>query len=141
MIEFNPDGSIRLPAHIEQAKRENAERMLKQRCIRIKREQVSLVPPKKCVLRITLSQAFTESGFVEAIYNYFREKAQVPVKLIKVNDREFEVEIGTDFRRCTDCNALISKYRDFLDGNVIEEMGGCTFEGRSQSFCDEDYFE
>ena len=65
----------------------------------------------------------------------------VPCKLNIVNEKEFEVEIGTDLRRCTDCCSLVGRYREFLDGNLIEEKGTCTFEGRSRNFSYEDYFD
>ena len=90
-VEFNPDGSIKLPGHIVKAKEENKERMLKQRCIRIKRELVSSTSPKECALHIVLSEAFTDNGFITAIYNYFMEKSVVPTKLIKINEKEFKV--------------------------------------------------
>jgi hypothetical protein len=140
-VEFNPDGSIKLPGHIEKAKQENRERMLKQRCIRIKREVVSSSAPKKCALHITLSEAFTSNSFITAIYGYFMQKSVVPTKLIKVNEKEFKVEVGTDFKRCSDCNSFINQLKDFLDGNVIEDMGTCTYKGRESNFCYEDYFE
>ena len=74
-------------------------------------------------------------------YDNFKNNVSVPNSLKKINCREFEVEIGTDFRRCTECNSLINRYRDFLDGNIIEENKGCTFEGRKKNFCYEDHFD
>ncbi len=140
-VEFNPDGSLKLPGHVIEAKRENQEKMLKQRCIRIKRQVVNSFAPKKCALHITLSEYFTDNGFITAIYNYFREKAEVPTKLIKINDREFDVEVETDFKRCSDCNSFVNQLRDFLDDNVIEDKGTCTYKGREGNFSYEDYFE
>ena len=101
---------------------------------------MSFTAPKKCVLHITLSDAFSDNVFIETIYNYFKEKAAVPSNIKKINEKEFEVEIGTDFRRCTDCNSLIKRYREFLDGNIIEEKGGCTFGGEKKNFSYEDHF-
>lgn len=139
MIEFNPDGSIKLPEEFAKKKEENKEKLKHQRCILVKREVMCFTAPKKCVLQIILSDAFSDNRFVETIYNYFREKASVPNKLIKVNEKQFEVEIGTDFRRCTDCNSLVNEFREFLEGNLIDEKGSCTFEGR-KNFHYEDYF-
>lgn len=140
MVEFNPDGSINLPEHLARNKEEIKGKLKRQRCILVKRDVVSFTAPKKCVLQITLSDAFSDNRFVETTYNYFKEKASVPNKLIKVNEKQFEVELGTHFRRCTDCNSLINRYREFLEGNLIEEKGNCTFEGRKSDFCYEDYF-
>ena len=141
MIEFNEDGSIKLPGAMARKDAENESKLKTQKCIRIEREIVSFTAPKKCCLRITLSEAIKDHRFIATIYNYFREKASVPNTLKKIDDKHFEVEIGTDFRRCTDCQSLINRYREHLYGNIIEKKGSCTFEGFKKSFCYEDYFE
>lgn len=141
MFEFNPDGSLKLPEEWARRKEENKDKLKRQRCILVKREIINFTAPKKCILQITLSDAFPDNRFIETTYNYFREKASVPNKLVKINEKQFEVEIGTDFRRCTDCTSLINSYREFLDGNIIEQKGSCTFEGIKKNFCYEDYFD
>ncbi|VVB81469.1 Uncharacterised protein [uncultured archaeon] len=128
MVEFNPDGSLKLPAFMAKARSENEERMRCQRCLKVRRELVSFTAPKKCLLHLTLSEALTDNRFVETIYNYFKDRASVPSKLRKIDEKHFEVEIGTDFRRCTGCLSLINEYGEFLDGNLIEEKGCCTFK-------------
>jgi hypothetical protein len=141
MVEFNPDGSLKLPGKLAERDKDSRQKLKSQRCIRVKREAVSFTAPKKCVLHITLSDAFSDNRFVHTIYSYFREKAAVPSRISKIDEKHFEIEIGTDFRRCSDCVSLINEYREFLSGNIIEEKGSCTFEGRKQNFCFEDYFE
>ncbi|MFC1768391.1 hypothetical protein ACFLZX_01380 [Nanoarchaeota archaeon] len=141
VVEFNPDGSIKLPEGLAMKKQKEEYRLQRGRCVLIKKELVNPKSPKKCSLHITLSNVFTDNSFVERVYNYFNQNSQVPSKLIKINDKEFNVEIGTCFSRCRDCNSLVSRFRDHLDGNVIERKGSCTYEGRGQSFCYEDYFE
>lgn len=140
MYQFNPDGSIKPLVQHRKAIEEKENKLKNQRCILIKKEIISDKPPKKCRLNIKLSCLFNDSDFVEKIYGYFKNDSEVPSKLNKINDKEFEVEIGTCFRRCSDCSSLITKFRDFLDGNVIEEKGSCTYERKSQNFCYEDYF-
>lgn len=140
MIEFNEDGSIKLPARFQQAKDEKEQRMKNSRCIKIKKEIVSDISPKKCVLRLILSDRLYDNRFVETTYGYFRNRAEVPTKLSKVNEKEFEIEIGTCFRRCSDCNSLVGQFREFMDGNCIVEKGSCSFEP-NRNFCYEDYFE
>ena len=66
------------------------------------------------------------------------QTSEVPTKLKEISEKEFEVEIGTAFRRCSDCTNLISRLRNFLDGNVIENKGSCTLKERE--FVYEDYF-
>ena len=140
-IEYNEDGSLKLPGRFARQKEEESRKMASQRCIRIRKEVVSFNSPKKCVLKIKLSDKFDDSRFIDTIYGYFKEKAAVPSVLRKIDDKNFEVEIGTDFRRCTDCCSLVNAYREFLDGNIIEEKGSCTFEGFKRSFEYEDYFD
>ena len=141
MIEFNPDGSIKLPERVAKKKQEDSVKLTSQRCIKVKKEMVSFTAPKKCILYITLSEFIKDNRFIENIYGFFKQNASVPAKITKKDEKNFEIELGTDFRRCTDCNSLIGCYREFLDGNLIEEKGSCTFEGRKQNFCYEDYFE
>ena len=62
------------------------------------------------------------------------------MKFNKINDKEFEIEVGTNFRRCSDCNKLVNQYREFMDGCVIEDKGSCTHEPRS-NFSYEDHFD
>ncbi len=141
MSEFNQDGSIKLPERLAKKKQEEKYRLQSGRCILINKEIVSDRTPKKCNLHIKLSEKFTDNSFIENIHRYFSNNSELPSKLIKLNDKEFDVEIGTSFSRCRDCNSLVGRFREHLDGNVIENKGSCSFEGRKQSFSYEDYFE
>jgi hypothetical protein len=138
MVEFNSDGSIKLPRQLAKSKEEEKEKLKSQRFIRIKRELVSFKSPKKCVLHITLSEAFSDNRFMETIFNEFNENSSTPSKLIKIDEKNFDIEIGTEFRRCTECCSLVNRFREFLDNNLADEKGSCTFERKE--FCYEDYF-
>jgi hypothetical protein len=141
MVEFNADGSIKIPDKFMKAKEENNLKLINQRCIKVRKEVVNFSAPKKCTLHITLSNKFTDDQFVDNIYNFFKQNASTPTKIKKIDNKHFEVEIGTNFKRCSDCTSLINKYREFLDGNLIEEKGNCTYEGRKRSFSYEDHFD
>ena len=141
MVEFNPDGSLKLPAGVARAKEENAKKMRRQRCMRIRRDVVSFTAPKKCVLTLTLSDAISDQRFVETIFKDFQQRAKTPMKIRRSGEKEFEIEIGTDFRRCSECTSLRNSLREFLYGNIIDEKGNCTFEGRISSWSEEDYFD
>ena len=141
MFEFNPDGSIKLPGKVTAQKEAKQSKMKNQRCIKVKREVVNFSAPKKCCLHITLSDSINDSRFVTNIFNMFKNRASVPCSILPVDEKKFEVTIETDFRRCSDCQSLIGNYREFLDGNMIEEKGSCTYEGRKNSFTYEDYFD
>jgi len=139
MVEFNADGSIKLPAFFAEKKEDDARRLATQRCLKIRREIVSFRPPKACVLSITVSEVILDKRFVETIWEGFNRTVKTPMKFSSLADKEFEVRVGSDFRRCTDCSSLRARYAEFLDGNIIDLRGNCTFEPRR--FVDEDYFE
>lgn len=141
MVEFNPDGSIKLPERFAKKKSDDEGRMKNVKCMKIKREVTSFSAPKQCKLNITISDAVTDNRFVENIYSYFSRAASVPTLIEKLDEKNFIVTIETDFKRCTDCNSLIRQYHEFLSGNIIEDKGSCTFEGRKSSFSYEDYFD
>lgn len=141
MIDFNSDGSIKLPEFMSKHKQEKEDRLKKGKCVLIKKEAVSFTAPKKCMLHLRLSDAITDTKFIETIYRQFNQNSKVPSKILKINEKEFDIEIGTHFMRCSDCSNLIKRFREFLYDNVIEEKGNCTYEIKSKNFCYEDYFE
>ena len=136
MVEFNPDGSIKIPASIAANIERKELKLKKERCILVKKELVDF-KPKKCVLHIKVSEAFPDSGFVSAIFHSLQ--LDTPVKLVKISEREYDIEIGTDFKRCSDCNTISRRFREYLEGNMIEEKGSCTQKERD--FYYEDYFD
>lgn len=141
MVQFNSDGSLRLPSSAIQRKQENADRMNKGQCILIHKEVVDFSAPKKCALHIRLSDAIADDRFIEDMHRYFQESSATPTRIVKIGDKEFDVLIGTNFKRCTDCTGLVNRYREFLQGNIIEEKGNCTFAGFKKNFSEEDYFD
>jgi transcriptional accessory protein Tex/SPT6 len=143
MAEFNKDGSLKLPEKLVRNKSEKEFRLKKGKCIQIKKELVSTFAPKKCALHIKLSEAINDNQFIDTIYKDFLNNSEVPSKIIKINEKEFRIELGTCFKRCSDCSSLINRYKEFLDNNVIEENGNCSYENnfRAKSFCFEDYFD
>ena len=141
MMQFNPDGSLKLSQKTVAQKKDNEDRMINSRCVLIRKEIVNFSAPKKCLLHLKISEAIADNRFVLTTYNYFKENAAVPSKMMKINDKEFDIEIGTDFRRCTDCTNLVNRYRESSDGNIIEQKGSCTFSGFRNNFSYEDHFE
>jgi hypothetical protein len=144
MVEFNKDGSLKLPDNLLKKKQEKEIKLKKSHCMLIKREIISSYSPKKCALLLQLSDAIKDSRFVKNIHKDFYEKADVPSKLIQINEKEFKIEIGTHFKRCSDCSRLINQYKEFLDGNIIEETGSCSYTKSNftnNKFCYEDYFD
>jgi len=142
MIEFNPDGSIKMPGRMAAQKAKEEGKMQNSQCMQIRKEIVSVKPPKTCHLHLTLSDKITDQSFIENIYSYFNKNSSTPTKLIQLDPKNFRIEIGTDFRRCQDCTTLLSRYKEFMNRNVIENHGNCEYaQKRQQSFSYEDYFD
>ncbi|MFC1723555.1 hypothetical protein ACFL0V_05435 [Nanoarchaeota archaeon] len=142
MIEFNPDGSIKMPAKLAAHQAKQDHKMQNTECMKVRKEIVSIKPPKTCHLHITLSPAIKDRSFITNIYNYFSKSCETPTKLIQESEKEFRIEIGTTFRRCAECTTLISRYRSFLNSNIIEVQGNCSYKQNMQArFSYEDYFD
>jgi hypothetical protein len=127
-MEFNADGSLKLGGSIGKKLEDDREKMSTSRCVKIAKHVTRSTSPKLCTLSITES-ASLESGFVERVFSYFAKRANSTVKLNKIAPKEFQLTIGNEFSRCKDCQMFVSSTRDYLEGNVIEKKGNCTFKG------------
>jgi hypothetical protein len=126
MVEFNSDGSIKLSSLDKEIKPTN--------CVIVKKEVLSFDAPKKCVLHLKIPG---DNRFVTNIHQEFSENASVPSKLVKIDEHEFDIEIGTDFRRCSQCMNLIGRFKECQD--IVVKKGNCTFEDREFHY--ESYFD
>lgn len=141
MIEFNEDGSLKLPGYIQKQNNENKNKMQNQHCIKVRKEIISFKSPKECLLTITVSNALTDIRFLINIFNEINNKAETPLKFEQTDIKEFQIKVGTSFRRCSECTSIINRYREHLSGNIILDKGNCTYEDRRQNFSELDYFE
>lgn len=140
MVQFNPDGSIKLPEKVAKARQQDENRFLNTPCIKLTKEVVSTYAPKKCKLTIELSPRMMRNDFIQNIYTFFSFQSETPTKLQKVNERLFTVEIGSSFRRCSECTTLVGRYREYNDGNMIMKKVRCTYNPHT-FFSQEDYFD
>lgn len=136
MIGFNADGSVMIPNALVESQQRREMKLKKERCMFVRKDVVDF-KPKKCVLHFRISDAVSDSSFVSSLVNAFR--SSVSVKLVKINEKEFTIEIGSDFKRCSDCTALLNKFRGYLDGNLIEDKGSCSMKERVFGY--DEYFE
>ncbi len=139
MVEFNPDGSIKLPSHMQKSREEKEYKMKHHKIMKVRREVTKLDAPKECILHLTLSDAITDDRFITTIFNQVQSRLSTPTKLERQDEKNFTIKVGTDFKRCSDCTLMRAEFREFL-GNIIDEKGNCTYEGR-KSFSYEDYFD
>jgi len=141
MIDFNPDGSIKLPTGMAREKKDFEDRMRLGRCVHIRKEVVSKWAPKKCMIHIRVSEKVPSVDVMLLPYKGFVSNTITPTKFIKDSEREAKVEIGSEFRRCSDCDLLIKRFGEQLEGNSIVDDGNCETKRHEQEFCEEDYFD
>jgi hypothetical protein len=140
-VEFNPDGSVKLPGQLAAVKANAEMKMRVGRCVDVRKEVMRTHAPKMCLLHITLSDRMAGDKLIEKIHSYYmKEKSETPTKIRQINDKEWVIEIGSAFRRCSDCNSFVTRIKEFMDGNILESSGNCTFEKRVPGFSYEDFF-
>ena len=100
MIDFNPDGSIKIPVLMQKRMQENRDKFENTSCMLIKKEVVNFTAPKKCMLHMKVSDKVYNSGFVEQAFKQIKEASSVPLKITKLSEKEFDIEVGTHFKRC-----------------------------------------
>jgi len=139
MVEFNSDGSIKIAENIQESSAKKKARVDSKKCLMITKQVVSDKAPKSCIINLKLSDKMDNIHFVSSLFYQFCGKAEVPARLHKISEKEYNVEIGSHFKRCSDCTALINRFKEYLDGNVIVDKGNCPLEDKD--FAYEDHFE
>ena len=123
-MEFNADGSLKLPGGYEK----------KVRKINIRKDVISEYAPKKCMLAVT-----GDKNRISIVLQMF--KCDTPLKKTETEtENGFDIEVGSDFRRCSDCKNLSYKLSAIVNGDCNIDKGTCTAKGEHQKFCEEDYF-
>ncbi len=130
-MEFNPDGSLKIPENMQ--KPDPKIKLDTEKCVHVRRDVIYDRSLKKCRLHVTFSKLM--SPVLEKTFS------ETPAKINQITEKEFQVDIGTSFRRCSECNAFVKRLSEKSFGNIIEDKGTCTYQGRTQSFSYEDYFE
>lgn len=135
---FNPDGSLKITGQ-QKKKIDNEEKRLKDsHCIKVRKDIVYDKSPKECRLDISVSDKITDISFLIKIFNSWNEQVETPARINQTDIKDFTIKIGSSFRRCSDCDNLINRYREHLDGNLILDKGTCPKKERKFDF--EDHF-
>lgn len=132
-MEFNPDGSLKLSGAAAKRQEDTIHRMQSTRCVKISKDMTRTYSPKLCTVSIEVSSQI-DLSFVERTFGFFAKRVDSTVKFSKLSPTEFNVTIGGEFSRCRDCQLLVSMFREYLDGNVIEKKGNCNFKGAGSLF-------
>lgn len=122
-MEFNPDGSLKIPECYKKQVRK----------LNIRKDILSEYAPKRCVLNIG-----GDCSSVKGIFVSFQ--CETPMKISEI-DKGYMIEIGSDFKRCSDCKNLVYKISAAVQGDCNIDKGTCTAKGTQPKFCYEDYFE
>ena len=130
-MEFNPDGSLKLTGSAQARIKNEKEKMKNEKAVLVKRCVISHAAPKKCSIQIILSDSIKDGSFVEMYYLKYKKETDTPTTLRVTSEKEFELEVGTNFKRCQDCNKFIGHFRETFEGNVIDKKGNCTFKGHN----------
>lgn len=125
-VEFNPDGSIKLPEIMVKKKEDDDKIFQDEPSIRIIRNQISTVTPLTCELQIQASDKLKNFDRVESIYKQatgkFRHMANLSIR--KTNNREYTVKIISGRYRCSWCE----NFRKFIEKEMnvkVINWGSC----------------
>ena len=125
-VEFNPDGSIKLPDRLVKKKIDDEKLFQEQPCIKIIKNQISSSTPLHCELKIQASKKLEDHKDIEKIFRRatgkFRHNAQLSIK--KINNREYTVSIISGMYRCDWCNNFKEFIKKELNVEVIN-LGSC----------------
>ena len=112
-VEFNPDGSIKLPEKIIKQREDSDNIFRNEQSIRVIKNQVSSVTPLECELIIEASDKLPDPERIKSIYTRatgkFRHLAQLRIQ--KINDRKYVVTIISGQYRCSWCE----NFREYLE--------------------------
>ena len=130
-MEFNPDGSLKLTGSAQAKIQSEKRKMNTEKAVLVKRCVISHTAPKKCSVQLTLSDSIENTSFVEQFFLNYKKEVSTPTTLRVTSNKEFEFEVGSNFKRCHDCNKFIGHFRELYPGNVIDKRGNCTFKGHN----------
>ncbi|MFH1439956.1 MAG: hypothetical protein ABIG89_05285 [Candidatus Woesearchaeota archaeon] len=113
-IEFNSDGSIKLPGQMQEKKDKDNSDFNNRSAIRITKSKVSASTPLRCELTITASDKVTNPKIISFLFNEcsknFTGGAELSIR--QINEREYVVSIVSGYKRCTWCNLFLDYIRD-----------------------------
>ncbi len=126
MVEFNPDGSIKLPEHLIKNQENYDEDFRSKPCVRVVREQISERTPLKCELRIQASPLLRFPQRITSIFDTasqkFKHGAQLSIR--REGEREYVVRIISGRYRCSWCENFRKYLKNEL-GVKVQEWGSC----------------
>ena len=126
-IEFNPDGSIKLPDRMINKRKQEDEVFESRPAIRITRDQVSYVTPLKCELSIEASPLLGNPQRIKALFEYAEERFrhEANLSITKEHEKKYVITIISGKFRCTWCQTFRNYLQNSLDCRMIQK-GSCS---------------
>ncbi|MBU2637671.1 MAG: hypothetical protein KJ955_01740 [Nanoarchaeota archaeon] len=125
-VEFNEDGSIKLPELITKQKEENKKIFQNEPSIKIIRNQISSVRPLDCELKLHASDKLGNFEMIGGLFREaegkFRHMANLSIK--RVDGKMFIIRIISGQYRCDWCHKFRELLKNEFDSRVIDE-GSC----------------
>ena len=127
-LEFNPDGSMKLPESMVKKKEDEDKIFQDEPCVRIIRDQISTVTPLTCELLIQASDKLDNFDKIEYIFETSKERvvhgvgADLSIK--KINNKEYVVKIISGAYRCSWCENFRKGIERSMKVKVIN-WGSC----------------
>lgn len=125
-VEFNPDGSIKLPARLVKKKENEDKTFQDEPSIRIIRNQISTVTPLTCELLIQASDKLENFDKIETIFRQatgkFKHMANLCIR--KIDNTHYSVKIISGIYRCSWCENFREYLGKEMNAKVIN-WGSC----------------
>ncbi|MEK6886207.1 MAG: hypothetical protein AABW88_00060 [Nanoarchaeota archaeon] len=116
MVEFNPDGSIKLPSRMTKQNDANDNLFATQPSFKILRNQTSTVTPLTCELHIEASKHILTPNIIELAFNEAKNNFKTDAGLTKTNN---VIKIVSGFNRCNWCHHFIDHLADRSNARII----------------------
>ncbi|MFH1064704.1 MAG: hypothetical protein V1729_06480 [Candidatus Woesearchaeota archaeon] len=126
-IEFNPDGSIKLPTKMASRRIAQDNTFDNYPCVRVTRDQISHSTPLKCDLIVDVSPKFMYPNRIETMYEFARDRFphEANMKMVKEGNRRYVISIISGRLRCSWCQAFRNHLQNNLECRFLQG-GSCS---------------
>ncbi len=119
MVEFNSDGSIKLPGRMTRQQEENDVIFSSRPSFKMLRNQTSTITPLTCELHIEASK-HVNPNIIESVFNQAKNNFRTDAGLsIRKEEGRYIVKIVSGFNRCNWCHHFINSLSDSADARII----------------------
>jgi hypothetical protein len=134
-MEFNPDGSIKLPEGMAKKKEDDEKIFQNEPCVRVIIDEISTVTPLTCELTIQASDKVNNFDKIEYIFETSKERSmnESGLSIKKITNREYVVKIVSGKDRCSWCENFRNGIERSMGVKVIN-WGSCFAYSSSRKY-------